>query len=217
MSNAALARQAMVDSQVRVNDVTDTRVQAAMLAVERESFVPKARRAAAYSDIDLAVADGRFLMKPRDFAKILQALEIQPTDLVLDIGTATGYSASVMARLAETVVALEQDSDLAGRSETNVGRVDADNVAVINGPFCAGLPDQAPFDVIFVGGAVDKTPDAWLQQLADGGRLAVIERDGVAGQARVYLRSGGVIGSRVIFDAMTPYLPGFEPVRQFAL
>jgi protein-L-isoaspartate(D-aspartate) O-methyltransferase len=217
MSNAKQARQSMVDGQVRVNDVTDRGIQAAMLAVERDLFVPKSSRASAYSDIDVQVAEGRYLMKPRDFAKILQALEVKPTDLVLDIGMGTGYSSAVLARLAETVVALEQDEELAGRAEKLFARVEADNVAVICGPFCAGLPDQGPFDVILVGSAVAETPAAWQKQLADGGRLGVIERNGAAGHVKIYKRSGGVIGSRVVFDAVTPFLPGFEPVRQFAL
>lgn len=216
MSNAAKARTAMVDSQVRVNDVTDLRIQNAMLSVEREVFVPKALRAAAYSDIDLMVADGRYLMKPRDFAKMLQALALEPGDLVLDIGPITGYSSVVLAALTETVVALEEDPELAVKAATKIELAGADNVVVVEGKFCAGLADQGPFNAIFVGGAVDKAPKAWLQQLADGGRLIVIERKGVSGQAVLYTRSGGVTGSRVIFDAVTPYLPGFAPVRQFA-
>ncbi|MBL4596827.1 MAG: protein-L-isoaspartate O-methyltransferase [Robiginitomaculum sp.] len=215
MNNTAAARQAMVDGQVRVNDVTDPRVQAVMLAVERDVYIPKAQRAAAYSDVDVKLAEGRYLMKPRDFAKLLQALEVEAGDLVLDIGTATGYSAVVLSQLAETVVALEEDEALAAQTEKAMGPAAADNVAVIHSNFLAGVPDQAPFDVIFVNGAVVKTPTAWLHQLADGGRLAVIERDGPAGQGVIYTRSGGVIGRRVVFDALTPYLPGFAPVQQF--
>jgi len=217
MVMAAQARQAMVDGQVRVNDVTNRKIHVAMLGVDREAFVPKSNHAAAYSDIDLEVADGRFLLKPRDFAKMLQMLEIKPTDLVLDIGPATGYSSAIMGRLAETVVALEEDEELAQKASKAIEVAEADNVAVVSGKFCVGLPDQGPFNVILVGGAVSETPNAWLQQLADGGRLAVIERQGNLGQAKLYTRSGNVIGSRVVFDALAHYLPGFEPVQQFAL
>ncbi|MBL1430160.1 MAG: protein-L-isoaspartate O-methyltransferase [Robiginitomaculum sp.] len=215
MNNTADVRRAMVNGQVRVNDVTDYRIQNAMLAVERESFVPKSQRAAAYSDIDVPVAEGRFLLKPRDLAKMLQALAVSPSDLVLDIATATGYSATVLSMLAETVVVLEENVELAEKAEKAIELADADNVAVIKGKFCVGLPDQGPFNAIFVGAAVEKTPQAWLKQLADGGRLVVIERSGVSGHVVLYTRSGGIIGSRVIFDALAPYLPGFEPTREF--
>ncbi len=217
MSNATQARQAMVDGQVRVNDVTSYKIQKAMLTVDREAFVPKSSRALAYSDVDLSVAEGRFLLKPRDFAKMLQALDIQSTDLVLDIAPATGYSSAVLGHLAETVVALEESKDLAERAEKAIEMAEVDNVAVVEGKFCVGLPDQGPFNAILVGGAVAKTPEAWLQQLADGGRLAVIEREGNFGQVKLYTRSDNVIGSRVVFDALAPYLPGFEQVQEFAL
>ncbi len=217
MGNAAMARQAMLDSQIRVNDVTDVRVHDAMSTVKRESFVPKANAAAAYSDIDVPLGNGRFLMKPRDFAKMLQALEIKPTDLALDIGANGGYASAVLANLAETVVALEEDPEFVAKAEKALAMADADAAAVICGPLRAGLPDQGPFDVIFVGGAVAEIPNAWLRQLADGGRLVVIERSGAAACAKLYTHIDGQTGSRVIFDAQTPYLPGFEPVQQFVL
>lgn len=215
MSKMREARKAMVDSQVRVNGVTDRRVHAAMLQTERELFIPKGQMPLAYSDVDLDLGDGRHLMKPRDFSKLLQALEIKPTDLVLDIGTGGGYAAAVMAQLAETVVALEDDADAVHAAEANIQAAGADNIVVVEGKLRAGFPDQAPFDVVFVGGAVEKVPDSWLQQLSDGGRLGVVERQGADGEAVIYSRNAGIVGRRAVFDAFTPYLPGFAPEPGF--
>lgn len=215
MSKMQEARKAMVDSQVRVNDVTDRRVQEAMLDTERELFIPKGQMPLAYSDVDLDLGDGRYLMKPRDFAKLLQALEIRAGDLALDISAGGGYTAAVLAKLAETVVALEDDADAVTRTENHVRAAGVDNVVVVEGTLRAGVPDQAPYDVIFVGGAVEHVPDSWLRQLSDGGRLGVVERKGLDGEAVIYMRNAGIVGRRVVFDAFTPYLKGFAPEPGF--
>lgn len=215
MSKSQQARTAMVDSQVRVNGVTDRRVHAAMLHTERELFIPKGQMTLAYSDVDIDLGDGRSLMKPRDFAKLLQALEIKPTDLVLDISAGGGYASAVMAQLAETVVALESDEAMVAQAEANIQAAGADNIVVVEGKLRAGVPDQAPFDVIFVGGAVEQVPDSWLQLLSDGGRLGAVERRGAQSQAVIYTRNAGVTGRRPVFDAFTPYLPGFAPEPGF--
>src|SRR5436853_7823675 len=112
MPDYAAQRRTMVDTQVRTNDVTDPRIHDALRLIPRERVVPASKQAMAYADAVVEVAPGRFLLDPRTFAKLLQLAEVQPTDLVLDVASATGYSAAVLARLARSVVALEQDADL---------------------------------------------------------------------------------------------------------
>ena len=217
MSDFAVARLAMVNSQIRPNDVTDHRIQDAMAELPRERFLPKSQAAKAYADIEAEIAEGRYMLTPRDFAKLAQAADIKPTDVVLDIACGRGYSTAVLARLAETVVGLEQKgTGLADHATEALSAVGADNAVVVEGDLKAGVPGQGPFDVIIVNGAVAETPQAWLDQLAVGGRLAVIERDGSVGRACVYTKAHGAVGERAVFDAAPPYLPGFEPVAKFA-
>jgi len=207
----------MVDGQVRTTDVTDSAILDAMLSVPREAFVPLARQPLAYIDEDIEVAPGRYLMEPSPFAKIVQLAEIAPGDVVLDVGCATGYSSAILSRLASSVVALECDPALAASASETLSGLGHDNVAVVEGPLEQGYPSEAPYDAIFVGGAVDEVPDALLSQLKDGGRLVAVVGRGNAGVARVFTRSGEVIASRRGFNAAVQPLPGFlrAPAFQF--
>jgi protein-L-isoaspartate(D-aspartate) O-methyltransferase len=221
MADLSLQRQNMVDSQVRPSDVTDRRIPRAMIAVPREAFVSPARKGVAYLDIDLPVdvpgrgPTGRVVLAPRTFAKLLQLAAVEATDLVLDIGCATGYSAAILARLAQTVVALECDLALAQEATRVLQSLGADNVAVVQGELAAGYPAEGPFDVIVIEGAVASVPDALIGQLKDGGRLVAIVSDGRTGRAAVWRRSGGAVSESDGFDASAPFLPGFEPARHF--
>ncbi len=205
----AAARRAMLEGQVRVNDVTDRALQSALAEIPRELFVPKTKRALAYGDFDLPIAPDRVLMRPRDFAKLVQALEVEKDDIVLDIACGRGYSCAVLARLAGMVVGLESSEETAARASEALDAAGVTNAAVVAGELKAGVPDQGPYDVIFVGGAVEIVPDSWLAQLADGGRLGVVVRESGVGRATVLTRAGGVVGSRVVFDCATPLLDGF--------
>ena len=137
MQDFATRRTMMVDTQVRPNDVTKFPIIEAMLAVAREDFVPAARREAAYVGENISVAPGRVILEARNFSKMLDALDIQPTDLVLDIGCGLGYSAAVIARMAEAVVALEE-GDLAAQAEAALAQAGCDNVAVVAGALVEG-------------------------------------------------------------------------------
>jgi protein-L-isoaspartate(D-aspartate) O-methyltransferase len=211
----AAARRAMLEGQVRVNDVTDRELQNAIAEVPRELFVPKLKRPLAYGDIDLPVAPDRWLMRPRDFAKLVQALEVAKDDVVLDIACGRGYSSAVLARLAAMVVGLESSDAAIEKAEEALGAAGVVNAAIVKADLKAGVPDQGPYDVIFVNGAVEIVPDAWLSQLADGGRLGVVVEERGVGRATVFTRAGGVVGSRIAFDCATPVLPGFERPRAF--
>ena len=216
MSEFDQARKHMVDSQIRPSDVTDRRLIAAFLNTPRELFVPRSRRASAYADSQVVTSDNRTLMRPRDMAKLIHAADIQPTDIVLDIANGRGYSTAILARMAETVVGLENDEDGLSRSSALLSDIGADNAVVVEGDPKAGVPKQGPFDVIFVNGSVDAVPSAWFDQLADGGRLVVIVRKGPVGKATVFTKSSAGIGERVVFDATATVLPGFEAEAGFA-
>ncbi len=218
MTDFAAARLNMVESQVRINAVTDRRVIDAISAVPRERFVPSSRQGIAYMDEDIRIADGnppRFLMEPRVFAKLAQLAEIGPEDLVLDVGCGTGYSTAVLARLAGTVVGLECDEDLAARAGASLSDLGVDNAVVLCGPLNEGCAKQAPYDVIFVNGMIGSVPEALQNQLRDNGRLVAVVGDGVSGRARLYMRSGDAVSGRDAFDANIRFLPGFEPMESF--
>lgn len=215
MIDFAAARRAMIEGQVRPNDVTSRALVDAMASVPREAFAPKSKRGLVYGDVDVAVAEGRWLIRPRDFAKLAQAVDVGASDVVLDIACGRGYSTAVFAHMAEAAVGLESAPDLVAKATQTLGDLGADNAAVVEGDLRAGVPRQGPFNVIFVNGAVEEVPQSWLEQLAEGGRLGVVVRENAVGRARVFTRSGGVVGSRVVFDCASPVLPGFERPEAF--
>ena len=217
MTDQAVLRNNMVVSQLRPNKVVDQQVIDAMSSIARELFVPKALSTVAYIDEDIAVAPGRYLIEPVCLARMVQAAEIGEGDIVLDIGSATGYSSAVLAQIAGTVVALENDEALAAQAEKNLAELQIDNVAVMRGELTDGLAAQGPYDVIFINGAVAGKIDGLLGQLADGGRLVCIWRTDAAGKAVLYSRTGDIVGQRELFDASAILLPGFEPEKAFSL
>ena len=218
MIDFAEMRRAMVDAQVRANDVTDLRIVSAMMDMPRERFVPASLKNFAYIDDDLLVKEeggGRYLMEPMVLAKLLQAADIAPDALVLDVGSATGYSTAVLARLAGQVVALEEDADLAAQGSALLVELGILNAAFVQGPMTAGWSGEAPYDVILLNGSVDAVPPALLAQLKPEGRLVAVVGRGRAGRATVFTNTSGGIGSRIAFDAAVPTLPGFGAVPSF--
>jgi protein-L-isoaspartate(D-aspartate) O-methyltransferase len=188
-----------------------------MLDVAREQFVPAARRAIAYLDIDVPVGDkgARALLKPMVLARLLQAAGIREGDRVLDVGCATGYSAAVLARLAAAVVALEEDTALARTAGETLAASGVSNVSVVSGPLHAGFAQDAPYDVIVMEGASEVVPAALLAQLKDGGRLVAVIGSGPMGKATIYRAAGGGATGQTLFDASAPLLPGFAKPAAF--
>lgn len=210
------ARKQMVDSQVRTNDVTDVRIQAALETVPREKFLPSELRVQAYADREVVYAPGRSLITARDFAKLLQAADIKPGDLVLDIGCGAGYSAAVAARLGEMVVAVESDEALAATAQEMLNGLDVINAAVVTGELAAGAAKQGPFDVILIAMAIEVEPTALLKQLKDGGRLVALLRDNAVAKGVVWTRAGSAWSRRTAFDAAArTVLPGFARAKAF--
>ncbi|KXF77219.1 protein-L-isoaspartate O-methyltransferase [Paramesorhizobium deserti] len=215
-------RTKMVDNQIRTTDVTNIAVLDAFLAVPREEFVPSARRDLAYIDEDILVKPAspvgeaaRYLMEPSPFAKLVQLAAIEPGDVVLDIGTGTGYSAAVLSRLASSIIAVESDSDLAAEATAKLSELGYDNVVIVTAPLTEGYPSEAPYDVIILEGAVDFVPDALFDQLKDGGRLVAVEGYGNAGVAKLYVKDDGITSGRRAFNLAVKPLPGFARAPQF--
>ena len=219
MSGFSTARQKMVDGQVRPSDVTDARIIDAMLAVPREAFVPESKRPVAYLDLDLDVSEGgstkRFLIKPVVLAKMLQAAEIKETDRVLVVGCASGYAAAVIAKFASQVTATESDSALSARAADILSQNGCGNVAVRTATAAEGDPTGAPFDVIVLNGATEIVPERLYGQLRGGGRLVGVFAMSQPARATIVTCSHGDFGTRTLFDATAPVLPGLERLPAF--
>ena len=217
MADYAARRTMMVDTQVRPSDVTSFPIIDAMLKIPREAFVPDDQREAAYAGENLPLAPGRVLLEPRTLAKMLEELDIGPSDLVLDIGCGLGYSSAVIAHMAEAVVAVEDNEEMAAEAQRLLAENGADNVAVMAGPLAEGAPRHGPYDVIVIEGGVEQVPEAIAAQLKEGGRIAALFMEGPLGTCKVGLKVEGRINWRYGFNAAAPVLTGFEKAREFAL
>ncbi|WP_282602455.1 protein-L-isoaspartate O-methyltransferase [Paracoccus sp. PARArs4] len=217
MTDFAARRTMMVDTQVRPNEVTSFPVIDAMLSVPREEFVPASKRGIAYLGENMRIGEGRVMLEPRTIGKMLEALDIQPDEMVLDLGCGMGYSAALIARIAEAVVAIEDSSELAAEAERCLTEAGIFNVAVLQAELPEGAPRQGPFDVILIEGAVEEVPAALLDQLNEGGRIVALFREGSLGVVRMGLKRAGHVSWRYLFNASAPVLPGFVRERGFSL
>jgi protein-L-isoaspartate(D-aspartate) O-methyltransferase len=205
-----VARANMVESQLRPNKVTDERVIAAFLRIRRELFVPERLRGVAYIDDDLPLGGGRYMMKPVVVARLLQAAMTEAKDAALVVGAGVGYEAALLAQLVRSVIALEENPELAriGRSALVDHRIAS--VSYVEAPLSLGYRQRSPYDLILFAGAVPEIPGEINGQLAEGGHIAVVlrQRDRV-GRATLITRAGAALALRVMFDAAAPLLPGF--------
>ena len=201
-------RRAMVDSQLRTTAVNDPRVVAAMGKVARERFVPADQVALAYLDKTLPVAPGRGLASPMVTGRLLTEARVREGEMALVIGAGSGYSAAVLAELGASVIALEEDKDLAGKATPGVTRA--------SGPLAKGWAKSAPYDLILFDGAAEQIPPAIINQLAEDGRLAApILQNGVTRLA-LGRKAGGGFGILSFADAEAPILPGFTVEKGFS-
>lgn len=202
-------RRTMIDSQLRTVGVIDEAVLTAMNSVARENFVPPALLGLAYADAALEVAPGRWLLEPMVLGLLLQHARIKPTDRVLVVGAATGYSAAVIAHLGATVTALESDATL-------VAMAKAAGIDAVSGPLVDGWASGAPYDLVFFEGAIELIPPAFATQLAANGQIAAVMKDEGVGRARVGLLVGGTrIGGLPFLEVGARLLPGFAVTRGF--
>ncbi|WP_058282534.1 protein-L-isoaspartate O-methyltransferase family protein [Ruegeria denitrificans] len=217
MTDFATRRRTMVDTQVRPSDVTKFPIIDAMLTVQRENFVPDAQREAAYAEGVIDLGGGRCLPEPRTLAKMLDALNISKDEAVLDIAPALGYSTAVAARMAQLVVAVEVDEDLASEAQTILMDADADNAVVHVGPLEQGAPEHGPYDVIMIQGGVERVPEALIAQLKDHGRIACLFVEGELGTVRIGHKSADRVTWRHAFNANAPILQPFSAECAFSL
>lgn len=215
MFNFAQARTNMVDSQLRPNGITDSRILDAMQSVAREQFVGSAQQSLAYMDADVplqgAATGPRYLIEPMAFGRMLQVAEVKETDRVLDIGAATGYGAAVLSQLVAQIVALEEDAGLVEQARINLKSVD--NVSLIEGELSKGAPNSGSYDLIILEGAVAEVPNALFSQIKNGGRLIAAVGSGVQAKCCVYAVSGQTHTRRVAFDITIAPLPGFAKAK----
>jgi protein-L-isoaspartate(D-aspartate) O-methyltransferase len=202
---------------VRPQDVTKFTVIEAMLSVPREKFVPDDKVEAAYVGSNVEFDQGRVVLEPRTLAKMLDVLDIGNDDLVLDLGSGLGYSAAVIARMAEAVVAVEDDESRVEEAQAVLAELGADNVILHQGALTEGAVEHGPYDVITVQGAVEHLPEALSEQLKEGGRMACLFMEGGLGTVRVGYKIDGVMNWRYAFNAGAPVLPGFEAHHAFTL
>ena len=218
MDDMQIARSHMVDCQIRTNGVIDNKVLDAFEAVPREKFVPANKAAVAYTDKPLDLGSGRYLMDPMTHARMVQALALKPSDVLLDVGTGCGYAAAIASGLVTTVLSLGTRQAEQDKVDTTLNGVDIHNVVFVKGKLVQGLPDQAPFDAVFLSGAVAQMPDNLLDQLGLGGRAVAVVRpdEKSVGQVTLFVKDEtGHVSSRVLFESSLPYLAGFEPKEAF--
>ncbi|KNG92728.1 protein-L-isoaspartate O-methyltransferase family protein [Pseudaestuariivita atlantica] len=217
MTDFAARRTMMVDTQIRPSDVTKFPIIDAMLTVPREAFVPGDYVATAYVGEAVPLDGSRVVLEPRTFAKMLDLANVELDDLVLDIGSGLGYSAAVLARMAEAVVAVEDDEERVEEAQALLSQNGADNVIVHHGPLAEGAAEHGPYDVIMLQGGIAQLPDALAAQVKDGGRIIALFMDGALGTVKIGYKIDGSINWRNAFNATAPLLPGFERERGFVL
>lgn len=217
MTDYKARRTMMVDTQVRPSDVTKFPIIDAMLSIPRETYVPDSKREAAYIGENLAIDGDRVLLEPRTLAKMLEALDVQPQHVALDIGCGLGYSTALLARLCDFVVGVEDDAARADEAQSILSENSVDNAAVVTGPLAEGAEKSGPYDIIVINGGVVEMSAQILDQLREGGRIACVFIEGTLGVVRVGHKIEGMVNWRFAFNAGAPVLQGFEKREAFAL
>jgi protein-L-isoaspartate(D-aspartate) O-methyltransferase len=219
-------RLTMVESQLRPNEVTDTRLLAVMRTLPRERFVPLSLKKLAYMDEGIEVfpaidgAPARFLLAPMVLARLVQLAVVEPHDTVLDVGCATGYSTAVLARLGRSVIGLEPEPELAKAAGLALRELDIANTEIVKGALAKGHPEAGPYDVILLNGSVPMVPESLFAQLKEGGRLVAVVRGGAnnasQGKACLFVKADEEASGLPHFDAGARPLPGFAKEPSFA-
>lgn len=221
MINYQQIRKNMVDGQISTNGVIVPEILEAFKNTPRELFVPEKYKDLACSDEDIPLGQGRFILEPAVHARMIQALEPAPDDVVLEIGGGTGYGAAILSPLVSTVVVTENEPKCIAKAQSLWDTLGFCNIAVFEGPLAAGNPEHGPYDSIIIKGAVAEAPKQILEQLADDGKLVCVVKPAgkMMGQATMFKKQKGQMqySSYPLFDAAIPYLQGFEPKATFRL
>ena len=217
MSDNATRRRMMVDNQIRPSDVTKFPIIEAFLSVKREYFVPTENRDTAYVGEHIQIGNDRVILDPRTLAKMLEAVDVTDSELVLDVGAGYGYSSAIIAYLAEAVVALESEDRPVNEMQNALIENGIDNVIVEQGPLLDGAASHAPYDVIFVQGGVEFIPEQIISQLKEGGRMVALFMEGALGTVKIGYKVKGGLNWRFSFNAGAPVLSDFEKEKTFIL
>ena len=219
MTNFAQARTNMVDCQIHTAGVINPKLLTAFETVPKELFVPKDKRNVAYYDEEVPLGQGRHIIEPLILAKLLEAANIKETDVVLDIGGTTGYTAAILSSCASTILMLEENSELIDVANRQWAALELTNTLAVKGSLTNGYPEKAPYDVIIVNGATTSVSDQLKQQLAPNGRLlTIIKKPGdVVGKATIIQNLGeNNFSACTLFDAGCSYIPAFQPKQAFS-
>ena len=229
MTDFNTLRENMVNSQLLPNAITSKQLLAAFRELKRENFVPKRQQAHAYIDRDLKIdidtsnGQDRFILDPMVQAKLVQAVNITSSDIVLDIACATGYSTALIAQIANMVVGIESDEKVANLASQYIEQQEIDNAVIIQDPLANGYKKEAPYDVIIINGLVETVSQELFDQLADNGRLIAVEISDKSsinaplGHAYLYHKTGNQIAKRMVFDASPSRLTEFDKPKSFQL
>lgn len=212
------ARRNMVDCQIHTAGVISPAILDSFATVPRERYVPDTHKRVAYNDEDIVLEDGRILLEPSVHARMVQALDLKSTDVVLDIGGGNGYAAAILSPIVSTVIAVEDKQARIDAATEIWQAMDCCNVAGLKAPLQEGNAENAPYDAIIINGAVPQVPQTLLDQLGPEGRLiAVVRKPGkTMGEATLMRRTGNqTFSSSRLFDAGTPYLAVFAPKPEF--
>ena len=216
--NFEQARFNMVEQQIRPWEVLDQRVLDLVGATARERFVPAGFERLAYADTEVPLPDGQCMLAPKLCARLLQSLQVTRNDLVLEIGTGSGYLTALLAELGRHVVSIEQSAVLHQRARELLADAGVENVSLHHGDGTKGRPQEAPYDVIVLTGSVNRIDDAPIDQLAAGGRLFAVAGTAPAMAAMLVTHTGdsGVV-RETLFETVVPYLVGAPRPAEFVL
>ena len=219
MSNFQAARTNMVDTQIHTNGVINPAILESFATIPREIFLPAHLQNVAYTDEPVALNKERFLLDPMTHARMVQALDITPDDTILDIGTGSGYSAAILSSLATTIMAVENRQSTIDKATKILNDIGACNIVFIKDKLTNGGQEHAPYNAIFIGGAVAEIPESLVKQLSPGGRMVTILQPdpNTVGQVTL-IRKGqnDAYASRALFESNAPYMAGFEPKETFS-
>ena len=210
-----LENKNMIDGQVKPLSNIESSILEALYNIDRKDYVPENFKDFSYSEKNIYIGNGRYLPKAAITAKLLSALEVETSETVLIIGSATGYSAAIASKIAETVICIEEDQDLITFSESIVSSNSMNNIVFINNNLSKGYIDQGPYSCILIEGGIEEVPNIILDQIAEGGKLVTVIMQNDTGSAIKYSRKNNQIISQFLFSIEAPSLKSFEKAKKF--
>lgn len=208
------ARYNMVEQQIRPWDVPDSRILDIIKSTPREAFVPHHYEQLAFSDTNIPIGHDQVMLTPREEARFLQILNIQPNDKVLEVGTGSGYFTALLAKLANHVYSIDIQKDFTEQAGSKLTELGIKNVTLQTGNAVSGWNDNLPFNVIVITGGLYKLPKAFLQSLDDNGKLLAIIGDEPAQTAVLFTKNGNSVNETPLFEMSVPRLiDAKEPER----